>query len=81
MAGLLMKVYPLYPLYPLKQSPTLEKGYTRIYMIRKGRAREQLQNSGYSGYKLLKPYNHRHLRPYPLSKIVDTRVDTVDTPC
>ena len=81
MAGLLRKVYSLYSLYSLKQSPTLEKGYTRMDMIREGRAREQLQNSGYSGYKLIKPYNHRHLRVYPLPEIVDTQVDTVDTPC
>ena len=78
MAGLLMKVYPLYPLYPLKQSPTLEKGYTRMDVIREGRAREQLQNSGYSGYKLLKPYNHKHLMVFPLSKLVGT---LVGTPC
>lgn len=81
MAGLLMKVYPLYPLYPLKHSPTQEKGRTRVYRVKEALARERSNNSGYSGYKLLKPYNHRHLRPYPLSKIVDTRVDTVGTPC
>ena len=79
MAGLLMKVYPLYPLYPLKQSPTLEKGYTRMDMIREGRAREQLNNSEYSEYKLLKPYSHRHLRAYSLENKVSTSVSTVST--
>jgi len=79
MAGLLRKVYSLYSLYSLKQSPTLEKGYTRMDMIREGRAREQLNNSEYSEYKLLKPYNHRRLRPYSLENKVSTSVSTVST--
>lgn len=79
MAGLLRKVYSLYSLYSLKQSPTLEKGHTRMDVIREGRAREQLNNSEYSEYKPLKPYSIRGLRVYSLLKRVSTSVSTVST--
>lgn len=79
MVGISKNLFPLFPLFPLKQSPTLEKGYARMDMVCEGRARERLNNSGNSGNKLLKPYNHGHLMPFPLSKIVGTRVGTVGT--
>lgn len=79
MAGLLRKVYSLYSLYSLKQSPTLEKGYTRMDMVKEALARERSNNSEYSEYKLLKPYNHRHLRAYSLLKRVSTSVSAVST--
>lgn len=78
MAGLLSNLFPLFPLFPPKQSPTLKRGCTHIDMICEGRAREQLNNSGNSGNKLLKPYNRKHLRAFPLSKLVGT---AVGTPC
>lgn len=81
MAGLLRNLYPLYPLYPLKTKHRPTEGARANNFNCMGRARRELQISGYSGYNLLKRYRLYVWRCTHYEKLVGTTVGTVGTPC